>query len=228
MTDFNIALSIAQVDPLCLESSVEEIVSGGIDEIRFEIYDNHFAPGFGPSLNIVHAIKKAFPVPCHVHLMAEQPDTCIDMIAATGCESLTVHVEASTHIHRTLDSIRNAGMSAGLAINPASPLTRLDYLLPSADRFVLCLLEPGESTPAPNAFSGTVERTRLLRENIRHRNLSARIEVAGNISPHQAAMLIYHGADVIAPGAGLFQEESPRKEAARNYRRTVEAKLLSL
>jgi ribulose-phosphate 3-epimerase len=141
---------------------------------------------------------------CSAHLMVIHPEKYIQRFVEAGSDIITVHVEACTHPHRVLGQIRDAGASPGIAINPATPLTKLEYLLPMVDRVLVMTVDPGYAGQPilPVAF----DRVRILNENIRYRKYEAMIEVDGNINVTNAARLARLGAEIFVLGtASIFK-----------------------
>lgn len=202
-----------------LEDDLKALEAAGCDELRFNVMDGCFAPDFTLGADFIAAVRACCGIPCRAHLMIERPERHIERFVQAGCAGITVHVEACVHAHRTLNQIRDLGISPGIALNPATPLTRVDYLLESTDRVHVMTTEPGYSSQriVPAAF----ERVRILKENIGHRRLPALIEVDGDITTRNAAILVNEGARVVDVGrAGIPQGVEPGK-ALQDFRAAV-------
>ena len=186
-----------------LEDDLKVLEAAKCDELHFDVMDGLFVPNFTLGVDTIKAVRRCCGLACSAHLMIRRPEDYIERFVDAGCSIVTVHVETCVHAHRTLTQIRDAGASPGIAINPATPLTKLDYLLDLADRVLVMTVDPGYA--GQTMIRGAVERVRLLRENIDYRKRPALIEVDGNISVQNAALLSRAGADVFDLGtASIF------------------------
>jgi ribulose-phosphate 3-epimerase len=174
-----------------LEDDLHALQQGGCDELHFVIMDGTFVPNFTLGFDTIKAARRVCRIPMHAHLMITKPEAYIERFAEAGCSAITVHVETCPHAHRTLAQIRATGASPGIAINPATPLTKLDFILEQTDRVLVMTVDPGYAgqTIIKNAF----ERVRILAENIAYRERKITIEVDGNINARNAALLAKMG-----------------------------------
>jgi len=181
-----------------LEEDIKILEAAGADELHFDIMDGVFVPNYTLGFDFIKMAKRLSDLPCSAHLMIIEPERYIQRFAEAGCHSITVHVEACVHANRVLNQIRDLGVSPGIAINPATPLTKLEYLLPLVDRVVVMTVDPGYAgqTIIPTAF----ERVRILHENIAYHQYKACIEVDGNINVTNAARLARFGAEIFVLG----------------------------
>jgi len=196
-----------------LEDDLRALEAAGCEELHFDIMDGLFVPNITLGADFVRMARRCCSLPCSAHLMVFRPERYIDRFVEAGCASVTIHVEACTHTHRALAQIRDAGASPGIAINPATPLTKLDYLLDYVDRVLVMTVDPGYAgqTIIPSAF----ERVGILRENLDYRKLEADIEVDGNINVENAAILATQGATILDLGtASVFDSRKPTASAA--------------
>lgn len=208
-TKLRYAASVMCANLARLEDDLRALEAAGCDELHFDIMDGLFVPNFTLGFDIIKAARRVCRIPCHAHLMIIKPENYIERFVEAGCNVITVHTETCVHAHRTLHQIRAAGASPGIAVNPATPLTKLDFLLDSVDRVLIMTVDPGYAGQKiiPAAF----ERVRILRENIQYRELNVAIEVDGNINVKNAALLANAGADVFVLGtAGIFKGSSSR------------------
>ncbi len=186
-----------------LEDDLRAFEEAGCSELHFDVRDGVFAPGFGLGLEVLAATRASSKLPCSVHLMVVQPERYVEAFAGAGCASLTLHVEACLHAPRTLDLVRELGMAPGIALQPATPLTKLEYLFPHVDRVLLLTQEPGgtpRKTPGP-AF----ERVKILRESLDYHERGVKLQVEGGAGAEDAARLIELGTDIVVLDApGLF------------------------
>jgi ribulose-phosphate 3-epimerase len=186
-----------------LEDDLKTLEAANCDELHFDVMDGLFVPNFTLGVDVIKAVRRSCGIPCSAHLMIARPEDYIERFVKAGCSVVTVHAETCVHAHRVLMRIREAGASPGIAINPATPLTRLDYLLDLADRVLVMTVDPGYA--GQTMIRGAVDRVRLLRENLDYRERPSLIEVDGNINVQNAAMLSRAGADVFDLGtASIF------------------------
>jgi len=181
-----------------LETDLKRLEDAGCDELHFDIMDGRFVPNFTLGFDLIKAVKRCCALPCNGHLMVSRPAQYIDRFVEAGCDSITVHVETCPHAHRVLAQIRDAGASPGIALNPATPLTKLNYLLEHVDRALVMAVDPGYA--GQKILPGAFDRVRILRENIAYRELPVQIEVDGNINVRNAAMLANAGAEIFVLG----------------------------
>ncbi len=186
-----------------LAAGLRAFEQAGCNELHFDVRDGAFAPGFGLGFEVLAAAKAASMLPCAVHLMVMRPERYVEAFAEAGCTSLMVHVEASLHAPHTLDLIRELGMSPGIAVNPATPLTKLEYLLPHVDRVLLLTQEPGaEPQQTPGA---AFERVKILRQSLDYYERGLKLQVEGASGSADTARLIELGADrVVLDAPELF------------------------
>jgi ribulose-phosphate 3-epimerase len=195
---------------LRLEDDLKALEAAGCQELHFDIMDGMFVPNITLGFDFIKAAKRCCNLPCSAHLMINTTDKYIDRFVEAGCDSITVHIESCTHIQRTLSAIREAGCSPGVAVNPATPLTKLDFVLDYADRVLLMTVDPGYAgqTIIPGAF----DRVNIMKQNIDYRKLNTRIEADGNIDVKNAAMLANQGAQVFVLGtSSIFNSDGTPK-----------------
>ncbi|MDX9973679.1 MAG: ribulose-phosphate 3-epimerase [FCB group bacterium] len=202
-----------------LEAELKALETSGCDELHFDIMDGQFVPNYTLGFDFIKMARRVCGLPCAAHLMIAQPERYLERFVHAGCSTLTVHVEAGGLIQRTLTQIRTLGASPGIAINPATPLTKLDYLLDYVDRVLVMTVDPGYSGQPiiPSAF----ERVRILSENIRDRKLPVRIEVDGNINLQNAALLANMGAEILDLGTSSIFVGGDPGEAFKLFKAAV-------
>lgn len=202
-----------------LEDDLKALEDSHCDELHFDIMDGLFVPNFTLGFDMINAVRRCCRLPCSAHLMISRPEDYIDRFAEAGCGSITIHVESCAHPQFLLARIRDVGASPGIALNPATPLTRLDYLLEFVDRVLLMTVDPGYAGQKilPSAF----ERVRLLRENLDHRRLATRIEVDGNINVRNAALLSRAGADIFVLGSSSIFTGGELRQAFEQFKASV-------
>jgi len=220
LASFSCAADMKQADLLNLEATLRNLEAQGVDELHFDVADGRFIPQYGFSAALLRAAKAATRLPCHAHLLAEEPDRMLPALLETGVDVVTVHVETCTHIHRALGLIKDSGAKVGLALTPATALTKVNYCLPLIDRLVLLGTDPVH--PAPALSRALFERVRILNENIRYHEYAIEIDVEGPLPAEDAARCLRFGAKrlVLNPQrlAGLGQDD---REALTRYREAV-------
>ncbi len=213
-----IAPSILSADLSRLADEVEDVIEAGADWIHVDVMDGHFVPNITIGPVLVKALKKVVSVPLDVHLMIENADFYLAAFIEAGADILTVQVEACTHLHRTVHAIKERGVLAGAALNPATPLESLDYILPDLDLVMIMTVNPGfggqEFIPA---MLVKIER---LKKIITERKLNAEIEVDGGIKVHNIKEVARRGGDIFVAGSGIFGTPN-RKETITRMRKEV-------
>ncbi|MBN2307988.1 MAG: ribulose-phosphate 3-epimerase [Candidatus Hydrogenedentes bacterium] len=218
---------------LCrLEDDFRALEEAGCDELHFDIMDGAFVPNITLGPDFIKAAKACCGLPCNAHLMIADPARYIPRFVEAGADSVTVHIEGCVHAHRALSQIRQAGASPGIAINPGTPLTKLEYLLDFVDRVLVMAVDPGFAGQPiiPSAF----ERVRILRDNLAYRELNAHIEVDGNIDVQNAAMLAHHGARIFVLGtSSIFKKDAASRDgglaqAFTEFKKAVDTKRRAL
>ena len=197
----------------------EEIAAvreAGADWLHFDVMDGRFVPNISVGPLGVEAARRAAPeMVLDVHLMIADPDRYVDAFADAGADILTVHVEAPRHVHRTLQSIRARGLGVGLTLNPGTPLSAVEGLLPEVDMVLVMSVNPGFG--GQKFIPASLERIRRLRGMIETGGLSVLIEVDGGVTPENAAEIRAAGAEVLVAGSAVFGAED-YAEAIRGIR----------
>lgn len=217
------AADMKALDLLNLEGAVRALERQGIDEFHFDVADGRFVEVFGFAPAVIAAVKAVSSIPCHAHLLVAQPERVLPAVLASGADTVTLHLEKCVHIHRALSQIRDAGRQAGIAVLPATPLTKVNYLFPQIDRLLLLGSDPvRRGGGLPRAAS---ERIRLLHENIRYHKYAVALEVEGAESAEDAARCIRFGASrvVVGPGAADGLADPERPAALRDFVERVSA-----
>ena len=219
-----IAPSLLSADFSRLADAVRTVEKAGADLIHVDVMDGHFVPmlTFGPAH--VAALKKVTALPLDVHLMVDNPSAMIPLFAEAGADWISIHVEAAPHLHRDLSAVRRAGCKAGVVLNPATPLTALEAILPDADFVLLMSVNPGRGSQP--FIEASHERIRLLRRRIEERGLRTLVEIDGGVNLENFERLCEDGAQVFVAGNAVFGSPDPagvirtmRDIAARKERR---------
>lgn len=175
--------------------------------LHVDVMDGNYVPNLTIGAPVVKSLKKHTDLPLDCHLMVIHPETYIEDFAKAGADGLTVHVEACTHLHRTIQQIRDAGMSAGVSLNPATPLNVLEEILPEVDLVLLMSVNPGFG--GQKFIPSSLDKIRRLREEITRRNLSVHIQVDGGIGLKNIGEVYAAGADCLVAGSAVFGTEDP-------------------
>ncbi|MFC5453110.1 ribulose-phosphate 3-epimerase [Paenibacillus aestuarii] len=212
-----VAPSILSADFAKLGDEIQEVERGGADWIHVDVMDGHFVPNITIGPLVVDAIRPKTKLPLDVHLMIEQPDRYIPDFVKAGADLISVHVEACTHLHRTLNLIKQSGIKAGVVLNPATPLTMIEHVLDEhLDLVLIMTVNPGFGGQA--FIPGMLSKIRALREQANARGLHGlHIEVDGGINDVTARQVVEAGANVLVAGNAVFGQ-SNRAEAIQRIR----------
>lgn len=202
-----IAPSFLSADFLSLGRDVEMINNSRAQWLHLDIMDGVFVPNLSYGLPVVSAIRKATTKVLDVHLMIVQPERYIDDFAKAGADYLTVHVEASTHLHRTIQAIKAAGMKAGVALNPHTPLSSIEEVIECADMFLIMSVNPGYG--GQSFIESSLDKIKRLKKMITERGSNAIIEIDGGVSTKNAAAIFAAGCDVAVAGSSVFGSSDP-------------------
>lgn len=200
-----IAPSILSADMAHLAHDLDRIACA--DYIHVDVMDGHFVPNLSYGTGIVAATKRATDVPLDVHLMVSNPDSTADWYIDAGADMLTVHVEASTHLHRTITHIRERGCAAGVVLNPGTPVHAIESVIEDVDMVLLMSVNPGFG--GQSFIPSTIGKLRRLRELCAEHGVSPLIEVDGGISAANAEAVVAAGADVLVAGSAVFGADDP-------------------
>ncbi|MBS7530353.1 ribulose-phosphate 3-epimerase [Hazenella sp. IB182353] len=205
-----IAPSILSADFANLGAEIKEVEEAGADWIHVDVMDGHFVPNITIGPLIVEAIRPHTTLPLDVHLMIEQPERYINQFARNGADYITVHQEACPHLHRTIYQIKEQGVKAGVVLNPATPISAIESILPDLDLVLLMTVNPGFG--GQSFITSVLTKIQQLRMQIEAMGLEIDIEVDGGINQKTAADVVAAGANVLVAGSAIFGE-ADRKRA---------------
>ncbi len=217
MTKF--APSLLAADFLRLGDQIREAEDAGADYLHLDIMDGRFVPNISYGPAVVEACRRATELPLDVHLMIVEPDRYVGDFASAGADIITVHAEASVHLHRTLTGIREHGVQAGLAVNPLTPLDVFLQALPLLDLALIMSVNPGFG--GQSFIDATTARLQLLREWRNELAPECIIEVDGGITSVTAPMAASAGADLLVAGSSVFGGPATVAENLQQLRRSV-------
>jgi len=214
------APSILTADLARLKEAIEEAEAAGVDWIHLDVMDGVFVPNltFGPIL--VEAVRRVTRLPLDVHLMIVNPERYLEDFARAGADVITVHFEATPHAHRAVQKVKELGKKAGLAINPATPLSAFEALLPELDLALLMSVNPGFG--GQTYIPQSTERLRRLKAMRDALNPACLIEVDGGVNRATVAEVYRAGADVAVAGSALFNDK-PVKENLKELKEVLYA-----
>src|SRR4030067_669048 len=208
-----IAPSILSADFTKLAKEIRAVEDAKADYIHVDVMDGHFVPNITGGPFIVEAARKATRLPLDVHLMIENPDKFISDFAKAGSDIITVHAEASRHLHRTIQIIKEHGIRAGVSLNPTTPLYYLDHILGDVDLVLLMTVNPGFS--GQQFIKSSLPKIERMRRMLDEGNHKAELEVDGGIKVSNIGAAAKAGADVFVAGSAVFGSD--------NYKKTIAA-----
>lgn len=208
VSSHKVAPSILSADFLELGSAIRMVNQSQADWIHVDVMDGMFVPNISFGFPILEAVRKIAQKPLDVHLMIEKPERYIEAFAKAGADQLTVHLEASTHLDRSLQAIKEQGMKAGAALNPATPVEGLKHVLPQLD--IVCLMSVNPGFGGQSFIPYTYDKIRKLKEMILSAGSSTLIEIDGGVNNKNAPLLLEAGADVLVAGSFVFKAEDPQ------------------
>lgn len=207
MKNHIIAPSVLAADFTRLGEELEMINQTEADWLHVDIMDGRFVPNISFGMNIVKQMKSVCKKPFDVHLMIAEPEKYIEEFRAAGADVITVHYEACTHLHRTIQQIKATGAKAGVALNPHTPVSLLEDIITELD--LVCLMSVNPGFGGQKFIYRTIPKVKALRDIIEVQNASTLIEIDGGVGLHNAQALLEAGARVLVAGSAVFKAENP-------------------
>ncbi len=220
MRTIKIAPSMLAADFANLEHDIQMVNQSEADWFHMDIMDGVFVPNISFGMPVLKAMAQHTKKPLDVHLMIVDPDRYIDTFASLGASVLTVHAEACTHLHRTVQGIKDAGMKAGVALNPHTPIHMLEDIIGDID--LVCIMSVNPGFGGQKFIQNTYDKVRKLRTLINDKNATTLIEIDGGVNAANASKLVEAGADVLVAGSFVFSAENPT-DTIKNLREVANA-----
>ncbi len=198
----HLAPSLLAADFAHLAEAVASLEGGGVERLHVDVMDGVFVPNFTFGTDSVRALKKVTDLPLELHLMIIEPERHLQTFAEAGADAITVHYEASPHLHRSLTEIRKLDCRAGAAINPSTPASNLDDVLEACDLALVMTINPGFG--GQKLIERTLSKVRHVRDEIERQGLAAEVEVDGGVDASNARACVDAGANVLVAGTAVF------------------------
>ncbi|OCA85490.1 ribulose-phosphate 3-epimerase [Bacillus sp. FJAT-27225] len=207
-----IAPSILSADFSRLGEEIKDVERGGADYIHIDVMDGHFVPNITIGPLIVEAVRPVTELPLDVHLMIENPDQYIEAFAKAGADYITVHVEASRHLHRTIHLIKSFDVKAGVVLNPATPVDSIKHVIEDIDMVLLMSVNPGFG--GQKFIHGVLPKIREVKELAFSFGKNVEIEIDGGVNAETARLCVEAGATVLVAGSAIYNENDRAKAIA--------------
>lgn len=212
-----ISPSILSADFANLAAEIKDVEAAGADYIHVDVMDGHFVPNITIGPLIVEAIRPVTNLPLDVHLMIENPDLYIRSFSKAGADMISVHVEACTHLHRTIQMIKSEDKKAGVVLNPHTPAAMIEHVIEDVDYVLLMTVNPGFGGQA--FISNVLPKINEVAKLVQEKKVQVDIEVDGGINAETAKKCMEAGANILVAGSAIFKEKDRKKaiSALRNH-----------
>ena len=200
-----LAPSILSADFARLLEDVKKVENAGCEYLHSDVMDGHFVPNITLGPNVVKSLRKDVKMVFDAHLMIENPDNYIKDFVDAGCDIIVVHEEACTHLHRTIQNIKAHNVKAGVALNPATPIENIKYVLKDLDMVLIMTVNPGFG--GQSFIDGMVDKIKEVKSLIDEQGLNVDIQVDGGIKPSNVDKVVKAGANVIVAGSAIFNSD---------------------
>ena len=222
--EIRLAPSVMCADLCNLETAIRELEASGMDLLHFDLMDAHFVPNMPIGLALIEQLRPKTDCAFDIHLMVENNDFFVEAVAKIGVQQIAVHVESATHLDRTLAVIQAHGIKAGAALNPATPLSALDYVLARLDFVLIMTVNPGFA--GQKLVPATLRKISECRALLENRGVTLPIEVDGNVSFENIPKMVAAGADILVGGtSSVFHTSGLRCENIQRIEQAIEAGL---
>ena len=219
MNQIKISPSILSADFTCLADQVREAEEAGVDYIHVDVMDGHFVPNITIGPLVVKALRPITKLPLDVHLMIENPELYIEDFSKAGADIITVHQEATPHLHRTIQQIHDLGIKAGVSINPSTSVRTLDEIICDVDLILVMSVNPGFG--GQSYIHSCTNKIRKVREMIDDRGVSADLEVDGGVNVDTVNEVISAGANAFVAGSAIFNDKNSVAENVSALREKI-------
>ena len=206
MNQIKISPSILSADFTCLADQVREAEEAGVDYIHVDVMDGHFVPNITIGPLVVKALRPITKLPLDVHLMIENPEFYLEDFSKAGADIITVHQEATLHLHRTIQQIHDLGIKAGVSINPSTSVRTLDEIICDVDLILVMSVNPGFG--GQSYIHSCTNKIRKVREMLDDRDVSADLEVDGGVNVDTVNEVISAGANAFVAGSAIFNDKN--------------------
>jgi ribulose-phosphate 3-epimerase len=218
-TAIKIMPSVLSADFRRLGQEIEEVEKAGADGIHLDVMDGRFVPNITIGPFIVEAVRQTTTLPLDVHLMIVEPERYLGDFAHAGADILSVHQEACPHLHRTIQQIKQLGKRAGVVLNPSTPLSTLEEVLPAVDLILLMSVNPGFG--GQTFIEASVDKVRRLRRLLDEHGAHAELEIDGGIDPQTAPRVVTAGATMLVAGSAVFRAPGGPAAGVRQLRASI-------